>query len=87
MLSETGHKPDDSAAQSLAKRWWEMIMGMTNGDEAAITAFSKVNLNREDWPEADRKLYEAAEPFIEASIGIYIASNKIEVPNSLLNKE
>ena len=86
-LSKTGHRPDDPAAQSLAKRWWGMIIGMTGGNEAAIMAFSKVNRNREEWPEADRKLVEAAEPFIEASMGIYIASNNIEVPDSLLNKE
>lgn len=86
-LGETGCRPDAPAAQSLARRWWEMIMLMTNGDAAAVAAFAKVNRNREDWPEADRKLFAIAEPFIEAALSVYIAVNHIEVPDSLLDKE
>lgn len=86
-LRETCQKPDAPAAQSLAKRWWEMIMSLTGGDEATISAFSNENKNREAWPEADRKLYEAAEPFLEAALSVYIASNNIEIPNSFLEKE
>lgn len=86
-LSETSHNPDDPIAQSLAKRWWEMIMGMTNGEDANIQAFAKMNEDRKDWPESDRKLFETAEPFIEAALSVYILSNNIEVPNSLLDKK
>jgi DNA-binding transcriptional MerR regulator len=86
-LRETCQKPDAPAAQSLAKRWWEMIMSLTGGEEATISAFANVNKNREAWPESDRKLYEAAEPFLEAALGVYIASNDIEIPNSFLEKE
>jgi DNA-binding transcriptional MerR regulator len=82
-LHETGHNPDSPAAQSLAKQWWEMILSLTGGDEATVAAFANINSNREAWPEADRKLFEAAEPFIEAALGAYITSNNIELPDSL----
>ena len=86
-LRETGHKPESDPAQSLAKRWWKMIMKLTGGEEAAISAYTKVNQNREAWPEADRKLYEAAEPYLEAALSIYIAHNNIQIPSSFLDKE
>jgi DNA-binding transcriptional MerR regulator len=86
-LHETCQKPEDPEAQSLAKGWLEMIMSLTDGNETTIAAFANTNENREAWPESDRKLFEAAEPFLEAALGIYIASNNIEIPNSLLGKE
>jgi hypothetical protein len=43
-----------------------------------------VNNNRDNWPEPDRKLFEQAEPFIEAALSAYITSNNITVPKSIL---
>ncbi len=86
-LDETSQKPESPAAQLLAKRWWEMIMSLTGGEEATISAFANVNNNRESWPVSDRKLYEAAEPYLEAALGIYIANSDMKIPNSFLEKE
>jgi hypothetical protein len=60
---------------------------MTGGDESAVSALSAVNHARDTWPEADRKLFENADPFIEAALGIYITQNQIAVPDALQGKE
>jgi DNA-binding transcriptional MerR regulator len=83
MLSKLGRSAGDPAAQALAKRWWDLILVMTGGDETVVNAFQTVDKNREEWPEADQSLYQAAEPFLEEALGIYITVNHIEVPDSL----
>jgi DNA-binding transcriptional MerR regulator len=83
MLRKVGRSPEDPSAQELAKRWWELILNMTGGDEAIISALTEVNKNREEWPEADRELYQVAEPYMEEALAIYISNNKISVPDAL----
>jgi DNA-binding transcriptional MerR regulator len=84
-LLSSNSTPDSAAALALGKRWWEdVILKVTvGGDDATVAALS-VNNDRENWPEADRKLMEQAEPFIEAALGAYIAANNIAVPESML---
>lgn len=83
-LSNANTATDSPAALALGRRWWEEIIlkVTTGGDEAALAALA-VNDNRAMWPEADRRLFEAAEPFIEAALAAYIDKNKIAVPASL----
>jgi len=83
MLSNVGRNPKDPIAQALAKRWWELIMNMTRGEQSIVNAFDAVNKNRDEWPETDRKLYQIAEPFMEEALGIYITENNIDIPDSL----
>ena len=84
-LSNANTSADSPAALALGRRWWEeIILKVTaGGDEAALAALA-VNNNRAMWPEADRRLFEAAEPFIEAALAAYIDKNNIAVPASLL---
>jgi DNA-binding transcriptional MerR regulator len=83
MLHNLGRGPEEPIAQALAKRWWELILHMTGGEETFVSAFTEVNNNREEWPEEDRALYQVAEPFMEEALGIYIAKNNITVPEAL----
>lgn len=84
-LRHSNAAPDSAAALALGKRWWEdIILKVTlGGDKAAVTALT-VNNNRDNWPEADRKLFEQAEPFVEAALSAYITANNITVPDSML---
>lgn len=79
-LSNTNTAADSPAALNLGRRWWEeIILRVTaGGDDAALAALA-VNNDRAMWPEADRKLFEAAEPFIEAALAAYIDKNKIVI--------
>ncbi|MFP3153516.1 MerR family transcriptional regulator [Lachnospiraceae bacterium ZAX-1] len=76
---------DSDATLTLGKRWWEdIVLKVTvGGDEAAVTALT-LNNNRENWPEADRKLFEQAEPFIEVTLEAYITTNNIAVPEAMM---
>lgn len=88
VLTHTNAAADSPAALTLGRRWWEeIILKMTAGaDDAALAALA-ANQNREIWPEADRKLFEVAEPFIEAALAAHICKNKIAVPASILGGE
>ena len=72
---------DSLAALSLGRRWWEDIIQRIAafGDDATTAALDASN-SREKWPAADRKLFEAAEPFLEAALAAYLAKNNMEVP-------
>ncbi|MDR1540931.1 MAG: MerR family transcriptional regulator [Clostridiales bacterium] len=87
-LQQSGAAASDAEVQNLGKRWWEeIILKVTAGnDEGAIAALT-VNNDRSNWPEADRKLFEQAEPFIEIALGAYIAANNIEVPAAMMGGE
>jgi DNA-binding transcriptional MerR regulator len=87
-LQQRGADAGDEAVLALGKRWWEdVILKITAGsDESAVAALT-VNNDRSNWPEADRKLFESAEPFIEKALGAYIAASGIEVPAAFLDKE
>ena len=85
-LQEIKATPDSTAAQKLAANWWNLIMSMTNGDDGAVNALFAVNDARETWPEADRFLYEKAEPFLEAILEVYIRKNDIPVPNAITTR-
>lgn len=75
------------SAQTLARRWWEeIIMSVSDGDDETMKALLAVNEARETWPEADRKLFETAEPFIEAALAVYIERNHVVVPDAMLGK-
>jgi hypothetical protein len=39
-----------------------------------------VNNSRDAWPSADRKLFEMAEPFIEAALAVYMGENNLQIP-------
>lgn len=72
---------DSPAALSLGKRWWEdVIQRITAIGDDASTAALAVNNSREKWPEADRKLFEAAEPFLEAASAAYLEKNDAGTP-------
>ncbi len=80
-LNEIGAAPESCEGQTLAKRWWEeIILSVTNGHDEALKEIASLGASREAWPEADRRLFELAEPFIEAALASYIAQNNITVP-------
>lgn len=84
-LSNTSTAADSPAALNLGRRWWEeIILKVTVGGDDATLAALAVNDDREMWPEADRKLFEAAEPFIEAALAAYIEKSNIIVPIFML---
>jgi DNA-binding transcriptional MerR regulator len=85
VLQRQGKDAGSPETVSLGKRWWEdVVLKVTAGsDEGAITALT-VNNDRSKWPEADRKLFEAAEPFIEMAIGAYVAAYNIEIPSAMM---
>ncbi len=45
-----------------------------------MDAMLTVNNSRDEWPAADRKLYEMAEPFIEAALTVYMEKNNLKIP-------
>lgn len=80
-------EPESDAAQKLAANWWKLIINLTKGEEGAVTALSAVDNARETWPEADRFLFEKAEPYLEAVLEVYIRQNNIPVPDAFTHKE
>lgn len=75
-LSNASAATDSPTALSLGKRWWvDVIQRITAIGDDASTAALVVNSSREKWPEADRKLFEAAEPFLEAALAAYLEKN------------
>ena len=78
-LTSAGAGPDSPAALSLGRRWYEDVLQRITAIGATAAALA-ANDSRELWPEADRRLYEAAEPFIEAALAAYLEKNNIHVP-------
>ena len=72
-LSAASVAADSPAALNLGKRWWEdVIQRITAMGDDAATAALEINNSREKWPEADRRLFETAEPFLEAALAAYL---------------
>lgn len=82
-LQKIGVRPEEARAQLLAKKWWDLVNTMTNGEDEVADDLAEVNENRKSWPEADKLLFEAAESFIEPALNEYFKKNKIEVPKAL----
>lgn len=80
-LKETGVAPESEEGQALAMRWWEeVVLRVTNGQDDVLKEMAAMGDVREEWPLADRRLYELSEPFIEAALAAYAAQNKIALP-------
>ncbi len=86
-LSDTGVSPQDERSQELAKRWWEWITSMVGGNEKAFGELMQVNKDRATWPQADRLLFETAEPYLEACLEQYFILNQINVPEAFMKQE
>jgi DNA-binding transcriptional MerR regulator len=72
---------DHLSAQRLAKNWWEkVILYMTGDDPEVVDALIAVNDSRDNWPPADRRLFEMAEPFLEAALAVYMKNNNLHIP-------
>ena len=80
-LRNANTAPDHPAAQRLARRGDEDVVRRiaTLGDGATEAALA-VDQNREAWPAADRTLFEAAEPFLEAALAVYFQKNNLDAP-------
>ena len=80
-LQSSDTAADDPQAQTLAGNWWEnVILLMVNDTPGASDALLTVNSSRDQWPVADRKLYEMAEPFIESALAVYMEKNNFQLP-------
>lgn len=80
-LDSVDTEAGSDAAQKLAQDWWEkVIVYMISGNTANAAKMVEVDNSRENWPPADRKLYEMAEPFIEAALAVYMEKNNLTIP-------
>ncbi|MBB6674861.1 MerR family transcriptional regulator [Cohnella nanjingensis] len=71
-LAKSGVSPDDPAAQAMAEDWRKMTADVTQGDPDRIHAFAQVQADRSAWPEGDRDLMEASQPFIDLAVKRYL---------------
>lgn len=73
-LAMSGVAPEDPVAQQLAEAWWNMVLEVTKGDDERIHAFARIQEDRASWPEGDRDLMDASQPFIDLSVKHYLQS-------------
>lgn len=66
--NEIDVSPDTEAAKRLFIEWNAMVQKATGGVDEHKTAYLEVDKDREVWSEAERKLIEKAEPYLEMLI-------------------
>lgn len=71
-----GVEPESEQGQVFAKKWIEMIMRITKGNEKLLQAHKTSYKNREQWPEEDRRLMEFADGFIDKATKVYLSSSR-----------
>lgn len=78
ILIHTGILPQDDLAQDLAKRWWEMILKLTNGNMELISKLKEFDLSNRLLINSSDVMKEVDE-FIHKACDIYFKNNDIEV--------
>jgi DNA-binding transcriptional MerR regulator len=83
-LNESDVPAESDKGRAFGKRWWEeVILPVTNGQDEALKGMASMSASRDEWPAADRRLFELAEPFIEASLAASLAQNEIAIPETV----
>ena len=70
--------PDSDSAQDLAKRWYEAILSVTNGNPDVIKEISELHLERQ-LPTKDRNTFEAANSYMGQALEFYLRENSINI--------
>lgn len=81
-LLHSGVAPDSQPAQALAKRWWDMLLSITNGDIEALNQFSAIGEAGKQRMNGEEKMMVEAYGFIEQAFEIYFINNLSDNPKS-----
>ena len=65
--------PDSTAAQDLARRWWNAILSLTGGDMDLIEQLSQLGL-KDQMGTGDDELMDSASRYVEAAFGLFSAN-------------
>nr|WP_122012499.1 MerR family transcriptional regulator [Maliibacterium massiliense] len=79
-LVAEGCAPEDARAQALAARWWDMVMRFTGGDMSMLGELVAFDQDKSAWDAACREKQQRIDDFIGQALGVYIASQGIDVP-------
>lgn len=78
ILIHTGILPQNDLAQDLAKRWWEMILKVTNGNTELMSKLKEIDLENKLHIN-DSDTMKDIDEFIQHSFDIYSKNNNISV--------
>ncbi|MPW25877.1 MerR family transcriptional regulator [Alkalibaculum sp. M08DMB] len=70
--------PKELRMQSLAKRWWNIILEITNGDQHQIQKIFNVGSNEKLWPEDSVELKEAMN-LLGYALNVYFEKQNIDI--------
>ncbi len=70
-LVEQDENPNSEKSQTLAKRWWNMIMDFTGGDMSLIPLLEKFNDDKGDWHNEYAEKQKKVDKFLESILRIY----------------
>lgn len=78
VLLHAGIPPGEPIAQSVAERWWHMILSITSGDPALMTVLS--NLHMEGQIARNNKLLlDSTDQYMQEAFAIYSKNNNLEL--------
>lgn len=72
-------EPDSKQGQAFAKKWIEMVVSISEGNQDLLAAHKNSYKNREQWPEEDHRLMDFTDSFIDNSVDYYLSSGKSDV--------
>ena len=76
-----GIPPENTLAQDLAKRWWDMIMALTGGDPELLKLISELALDSR-MIARNTSIMASADNYIDNALAIYAEKNELshEIP-------
>ncbi len=81
VLEHMGIPPENTLAQDLAKRWWDMIMALTGGDPELLKLISELALDSR-MIARNTSIMASADNYIDNALAIYAEKNELspEIP-------
>ncbi len=71
-LKDANEPPEGSKVQSLAARWWGLIMEFTGGDMSLLPELERFGENRDNWDNDFKEKHEQIELYIGKALEIYL---------------
>ncbi len=87
LLKAKGEDPGGERGQSLAERWWSMVMEATGGDMSLLPELIKFNETKHSWSKELQEKQTIADEFIGKALEIYFSKMGIQFPEMEVNDE